>query len=207
MATIYKITSPSGKAYVGQTVDFTERIKGHKKSSSNCVAIKRAIDKYGWENMKVEVLLTCTEEEADEVEREMIRVHDTFGKNGYNMTSGGETNKRLSEETKARIGASMVEYYKTHSQKGRPGQKRTLETNAKIQNTRLKEKYKYKGHISFLKKRNRYRAGIPYCWRVNESNSRYIGSFKTKEEAELAISMYYDKYIKVQKDHESSRKL
>src|SRR5210317_405716 len=45
---IYKITSPSGKIYIGQTIHtLEERIKGHNKKSTNCTLLKRAIDKYG----------------------------------------------------------------------------------------------------------------------------------------------------------------
>ena len=54
--TIYKITSPSGKNYIGQTKQaFNERWKGHCKKSSNCLLLKRAIQKYGRENMKTEI--------------------------------------------------------------------------------------------------------------------------------------------------------
>jgi hypothetical protein len=44
---IYKITSPSGKVYVGQTVrSFEKRMQEHKDSKSKCSAVKNAIDKY-----------------------------------------------------------------------------------------------------------------------------------------------------------------
>jgi len=53
---IYKISSPSGKVYVGQTMrSFEQRIKEHKMPSSGCPLIKRAIDKYGGE-MKYEII-------------------------------------------------------------------------------------------------------------------------------------------------------
>jgi len=56
MGCVYKITSPSGKVYIGQTVKtLHERIKGHKKSSTNCTLLKRAIDKYG-DEMKYEYI-------------------------------------------------------------------------------------------------------------------------------------------------------
>ena len=53
---IYKITSPSGKVYVGQTVrSFEKRMQEHKDSKSKCSAVKNAIDKYK-DQMKYEIV-------------------------------------------------------------------------------------------------------------------------------------------------------
>ena len=38
---IYKITSPSGKVYVGQTKDYKTRMSGHKKKNSNYIMDSR----------------------------------------------------------------------------------------------------------------------------------------------------------------------
>jgi len=47
---IYKITSPNGKSYIGQTIQtFNQRMKGHRKANSNCILLKKAIIKYGWD--------------------------------------------------------------------------------------------------------------------------------------------------------------
>ena len=52
--TIYVATSPSGKQYVGQTVQtFEDRINSHKSSSSNCTLLKYAIRKYGFDNLSL----------------------------------------------------------------------------------------------------------------------------------------------------------
>lgn len=106
---IYKITSPSGKAYIGQTlVALDKRMKDHLKSSSNCKLLKRAIIKYGWESMKVEVLLYCQERDLNTYEQAMIKAYDTLAPSGYNCTTGGEAGKRLCEETKMRIHVTSV---------------------------------------------------------------------------------------------------
>jgi hypothetical protein len=53
---IYKITSPSGKVYVGQTTrSFQTRVQEHKRDSSGCTAVKSAIDKYK-DQMKYEII-------------------------------------------------------------------------------------------------------------------------------------------------------
>ena len=47
MGYIYKFESPSGKVYVGQTVQKPEQRKNdHLKKSSNCVLLKHALAKY-----------------------------------------------------------------------------------------------------------------------------------------------------------------
>lgn len=61
---VYKHTSPSGKVYIGQTsinpLDRWQNGKGYKKQ-----AFYNAIKKYGWENIKHEILYdNLTKEEA-----------------------------------------------------------------------------------------------------------------------------------------------
>ena len=54
MGSIYCITSPSGKQYIGQTKhSLDHRFKQHKNPSSKCTALKNAFDKYGAENMTI----------------------------------------------------------------------------------------------------------------------------------------------------------
>lgn len=100
---IYKITSPSGKAYVGQTVNFHGRMNKHKNRLSNCPAIKNAVAKYGWCNMKVEVLAVCKKSELDALEVEAIKVHNTLEPHGYNMLKGGDANPIKNPAIYARV--------------------------------------------------------------------------------------------------------
>lgn len=100
--TIYKIVSPSGAGYVGQTVDFVKRMWGHKnspwKARSSHLPLAKAIRKYGWERMKVVVLRGGVEnvggavasEELDDLEAALIAQHDCLSPNGYNVHPGGQ---------------------------------------------------------------------------------------------------------------------
>ncbi len=94
--TIYKITSPSGKNYVGRTNNFVQRINEHKSNATRDnrrtynFPIYKAIRKYGWDNMKSIELAKCTESEMADLELFYIYKYDGF--NGYNIqqdTSGG----------------------------------------------------------------------------------------------------------------------
>jgi group I intron endonuclease len=87
---IYKISSPSGKVYVGQTMrSFEERMYKHNHKSSRCTLIKKAIDKYGNE-MKYEIIEdNVPQEQLDEREIYWINELHSLAPNGYNCTTGG----------------------------------------------------------------------------------------------------------------------
>lgn len=94
MGVIYKITSPSGKGYVGQTKrPLNKRLERHRDLKwGNCKLLKRAIVKYGWHTMQVQVLWTGSNEELDAKEVELIREHGTLAPHGYNALLGGDVN-------------------------------------------------------------------------------------------------------------------
>ena len=99
---IYKHTSPSGKAYIGQTNNLKRRNKLHKYSTG-CTVFSSAIKKYGFDNFKHEILASnLTIEEANKLECEFISEHNTIYPNGYNLMSGG-MNSTHSEKTKQTI--------------------------------------------------------------------------------------------------------
>lgn len=118
--TIYKHTSPSGKSYIGQTNNVSQREASHKIPSSKCTAFRNAIQKYGWDNFTHQVLaqnLTLTQ--ANEQEERLISEHNTLAPGGYNLRSGGQ-NQLISEEVKRKW---------SETRKGRP---RSPEHQAKL---------------------------------------------------------------------------
>ena len=90
MGVIYKLTSPSGKSYIGQTKRSIEtRIKEHFKCFGNCIALENAIKKYG-DKMTYEILLETNDEQLNFYEARMIDVYDTMEPRGYNIRAGGQ---------------------------------------------------------------------------------------------------------------------
>lgn len=91
---IYKITSPSGKAYIGQSRRIKGRLLEHARSHLKnprytCKALVGAIGKYGWNSMKVEILEDgLTAKQLDDRETVLIQEHGTHV-HGYNIMSGG----------------------------------------------------------------------------------------------------------------------
>ena len=97
---IYKISSPSGKTYVGQTKrSFKKRIQEHKGESSGCTLIKKAINKYG-DEMKYEIIEeNVPHEQLDEREIYWIKELNSLAPSGYNLNTGGRF-FNITQETK-----------------------------------------------------------------------------------------------------------
>ena len=109
MGWIYRFTSPSGKSYIGQTIqDIHKRFKDHHKSSSNCTLLKRAIDKYG-DQMKFEILEEALDSSLDDREIYWIKQLNTLAPHGYNCSTGGNSNKKLSDQLKNNISKRIEE--------------------------------------------------------------------------------------------------
>ena len=109
--TVYKHTSPNGKVYIGITSKDVKVRWSNGKSYRNNKHFRWAIEKYGWDNFKHEILNTdLTKEEAMSIERELIaRYKSNDQEYGYNVSSGGESSSgyRHTEEEKQRIANSL----------------------------------------------------------------------------------------------------
>lgn len=116
MGKIYKLTSPAGKSYIGQTIrDLNHRLKQHEYSVNyekcGCFAIKAAIKKYGFINFIVEILIECPNDELDYWEVKFIDEHNTLSPNGYNLTKGGANRiTNHTEEEKDKISSGQRKY-------------------------------------------------------------------------------------------------
>jgi group I intron endonuclease len=103
MGYIYCITSPSGKRYIGQTErNYEKRWNEHCKCLKSCIILENAIQKYGKENMKFEVLLMINNEYLDEYESKFIDLYNTLEPHGYNIRTGGDKGKH-SDASKQRM--------------------------------------------------------------------------------------------------------
>ena len=85
MIGIYKITSPSGKVYIGQSVNIERRFKHYK--GVYCKAqpiIYRSLKKHGAEKHKFEILCECEIHELNDKERYYQDLYSATSKNGMN---------------------------------------------------------------------------------------------------------------------------
>lgn len=102
MIGIYKITSPSEKIYIGQSINIEKRFKDY--INKNCKFQKRLIhslNKYGVENHKFEILTLCYREQLNIFERDFQEAYDAIGKNGLNcfLTKTDTLPRKYSNET------------------------------------------------------------------------------------------------------------
>ena len=106
MIGIYRITNKvNKKMYFGQTIDLERRENEYfKYGKFPNEHLKNSINKYGKVNFEFEVMFECPEEMLDVCEELLIYLMDTQNRDkGYNKDSGGNPNKRLSEESKQKI--------------------------------------------------------------------------------------------------------
>jgi group I intron endonuclease len=104
---VYKHTCPNGKVYIGITgISPARRWQRGKNYITNSY-FYRAIQKYGWDAIKHEILFDgLSKEEASSKEIELIALYKSNQRDyGYNICSGGEINIP-SEETRMRMGNS-----------------------------------------------------------------------------------------------------
>lgn len=102
---VYRHTVPNGKVYIGITCQNPEKRWKNGKGYHKRILFRNAIDKYGWDNIIHEVLYTnLTKEEAEQKEIELIAEHKSNNREfGYNVSNGGFSNGKHSEETKKKI--------------------------------------------------------------------------------------------------------
>lgn len=116
MTGIYKITSPNGKIYIGQSVNIERRFKWHKKHTTRTnTKISNSFKKYGPDNHIFEAIEECEVSELNNRERHYQDYYNVIGKNGLNLllTASHDKSGYASEETKNKL--SEMRKGKKHS--------------------------------------------------------------------------------------------
>ncbi len=132
---VYKHTSPSNKVYIGITC-----MNPPEKRWNNGLGywynkhFYNAIQKYGWNNFKHEILFEgLTKREAEEKEVELISLYDATNKEkGYNKDNGGHSIGRFTMETKKKISDAAKERFQNPENHPLYGKHRSEETKRKL---------------------------------------------------------------------------
>ncbi|MDY4818663.1 MAG: NUMOD3 domain-containing DNA-binding protein [Bacilli bacterium] len=186
---IYMHTFPNDKKYIGVTV-----INENETPEQACLKrwrpdgsgyktqrVGRAIKKYGWDNVKHEILFErVSEDEVDDLEISLIKKYncqiDEGG--GYNVDYGGKhrivsdyTRKKLSEA----LSGENHPYYGTH---------RSEETKKRIGQAQIGK---------FISEETRKRISKAQTWQKGENNPRY-GQHCTDETKEKIRKALKGKY-------------
>jgi group I intron endonuclease len=207
MIGIYKITSPTNKIYIGQSVDIKRR-KTEYTNYCHSGKLQNSIKKHGFENHTFEILEECSIELLNETERFWQDFYDVLGPNGLNSVLTKTSDKKMihSEETKQKL--RDVNLGKKHSDETKEkcsvaslGYKHTEEAKSKISKARkgsvytdeqLEHKRKFiytdewRNNISKAKKGKKYKQGLNTKKVINTETGEIFESIK---QAALSIDM------------------
>jgi group I intron endonuclease len=140
MIGIYKIISPLGRIYIGQSINIDIRFCNYKKlKCKSQLKIYNSLIKYGVDNHIFEIIEECDFILLNERERYWQDYYNVLSKNGLNcnLVSTNDLPKILSEETKLKISKSLTglkhtEESKNKISKGLTGRPVSQETRNKI---------------------------------------------------------------------------
>ena len=153
---VYVHTAPNGKRYVGITSQKPEvRWKGGW-GYRYCPRFWNAIQKYGWENFSHEIVQDgLSRFEAEDAERKYIEEFDTTNPLcGYNMTLGGESGVKFTDDIKSKISNGVRQRWADdeyrnrvisghiglrHSQETRRKMSQSHKRRARLQQPRVRE--------------------------------------------------------------------
>lgn len=168
MGIIYQaLNVVTGKSYVGQTVQSLDgRRRAHvnaARAGRGCRLFKNALRKHGSENFVWSVLAECSsQEEMNRVEELLIETVGSLAPEGYNLSRGGDSGGKKSEEARAHMRAVFarpeVKAKRSKAQKevhSRSevleacrkiwlGKKRSVEDRKKMSANKLVKRYRWK---------------------------------------------------------------
>ena len=112
---IYKITSPTGKIYIGESYDIERRFKNYNNLRCKAqIKLYNSLLKYSPDRHIFTIIEECNSEDLKCKERYWQDFYNVLSKNGLNLklTKCGELKMIHSEETRMKISDSKKELYK-----------------------------------------------------------------------------------------------
>jgi group I intron endonuclease len=162
---IYKITSPSGRVYIGKTTNFKKRKGDYKRVKKEQILIYNSINKYGFDNHSFEIIDRFAGDLNYSDSKEMFWIRSFMSNNwrwvnsdykydkGLNSTDGGGgilgnhapkyslRGRPLSEETKKKLSESRKLAYKNGMPHPNKGKKLSEERKKQIGLSKIGKKY------------------------------------------------------------------
>lgn len=208
MFTVYKHTTPNGKVYIGITSQKVENRWGCGKGYSKNKFFTNAIIKYGWENIKHEIICeNLTKDEAEVKEIELIKKYNSTDRNfGYNISNGGfivRLGIKHTDETKKKISLSCTGHKKSEEQNKRQSERQKGKTpiwclpfaHSEKANKKRRETIMRKG---CLKGKNLgSKSARAKKVKMFDLNGNYIKTFNAFSEAQKETNINYSSIVKV----------
>lgn len=188
---VYKHTTPDGRVYIGatnQTAIHRWGLNGNKYANQ---PFGRAIESFGWDNIRHEVLHTdLTKEEAESIEKTLISQYKARDPAyGYNRHEGGniavfsaETKDKIS---KALTGRKLTSEHKEHIANGGRGRFFSEETRRKIGDAH-RNKVATPETIELLKASHQWQAKPVAQYTMD---GRHVADYRSTGEAARAVGV------------------
>ena len=136
---IYKITSPSGKVYIGESGNLKKRKNDYKRlSCKSQIHIYNSLKKYGWENHKFEVIGNCLYEDLKKLEYLIVMEYiDLLGeRNVMTLQAGGGEKYYMADEIRDKISNTLKGRY-VGELNPNYGRKHTVEEREKMSDANI----------------------------------------------------------------------
>lgn len=180
MVGIYKILSPTGKVYIGQSWDIQRRANAHKLEKRLRNKIATSICKHGWKAHAFEVVhelpLDVLQTTLDSYEQFYLDQYRSCGFDMLNLREGGN-NGKASEETKQK---------QSDAKKGKPSHRKgsvhTEEAKKKIRDKRKLQNYAGRPPKGFIPW-NKGVKGVCVSWNKGKT-------YSTKKQGESCLLLF-----------------
>jgi len=205
---IYMITSPTGKVYIGSTLNLKDRLYRYK--TYRCKSQKKlynSLKKYSFESHDFKIIFKCKEKDRNYFEAYYGIMYNVIGNNGLNcqIPKMNESVVCMSEETRRKIG--LVHKGKTISEAQKKQMKENLSNWLKNNAHPMKGKDPWNKGKGFLKGENNPMYGVKRSseWKINHSirmskiNKSGIYHPKSKSIIDIQNGIYYDSILEVSK--------
>jgi group I intron endonuclease len=109
-AGIYKITSPSNKVYIGQSIRIEGRLADHRNCSNKQIALYRSFTKYGYENHSFKIVHELPKDvDKETIDRYEQIYMDAYRDCGILLLNSKEAGSRgtLSKESRDKISLKL----------------------------------------------------------------------------------------------------
>jgi group I intron endonuclease len=141
---------PTNEQYIGKTTEsLHRRWRRHiANKSKSCRYLCEAIDKYGENNFKKEILIECEYKSLDNNERKFIKKYNTLYPKGFNLQTGGSENFKQNEDTIIKMRNSQKGKIIKEQTKKIMSISRQLSSHSKESKNKMKLNHKNKKPVS-----------------------------------------------------------
>lgn len=195
---VYMHITPSNKRYIGITSNEYKRRWQNGYGYRGNKHFFNAIKKYGWENIKHEILFeNLTQKEACKIETELIAKYKSdLCKYGYNKSIGGENPNvggRISEQTKRKISKSLKGYKHTQETREKDRQAKlgthlSAETKNKISEAKKGAKNAMYGKSTSAKQKEAVKKACSKPVKCVETNKKYPSIIEAERQTGICDS-------------------